>query len=97
ADDDPRRRADGYDEEDENRSRAVAASVSLLAHAASLRTGRRRAGHGGGHSGGQQELAAVQAPRVRPADRPGRERVPGIPVAVVGLPVDGDAEARTHG
>ena len=53
--------------------------VPRLAHAVALRAGRRGARRGVGGPGRRQELASLQAARLRPADRAGRLRGAGSP------------------
>ena len=65
-------------EEDDHRSRAAAADHPRLADAAAFRAGRRRARRARRRARRWPELAALQAPRLRHADRAGRERVPGL-------------------
>ena len=57
--------------QDDSGSRAAAALVSRLDHAAPLRAGRRGARRRVAAARGRQELAAVQAARLRSADRAG--------------------------
>ena len=61
------------------RQGAAAAALPRLAHAARLRARRRGARRGGRRARRRQELAALQAARLRPADRAGRDGVPGQP------------------
>ncbi len=78
-----RRDADRRAEEDGHRSRAVAATLPGLAHAASFRARRCRAGRRRRRPGGREELTAVQAPRLRHADRAEREGLAEFAGAVV--------------
>ena len=77
--------------------RAAAAAVSRVADAAALRAGRRGARRRRRRPRRRQELAAVQAARLRHADRAGRQRLPGVAGAVLVVPDRRDAAARAHG
>ena len=64
--------------QDDPGSRAAPSLVYRLDHAVALRAGRRRARRRVAPARRRQELAALQAARLRPADRTGRHRVAGI-------------------
>ena len=89
--------ADGRPEEDDHRPRAASAPHARVADAAALRARRLRARHRRRRAGRRQEFAAVQAARLRPADRAGRVGVPGVDGSVVGLPDRRHAAARPYG
>ena len=82
----PPARADGRHQGDADRPRPAATAVPRLDHAAPLLARRRRARRRRERAGRRQELAALQAARVRPADRAGRLRVPGLGDARIDLP-----------
>ena len=58
--------------------------------------GRRRAGYRGRRAGRRQELAALQAARLRHADRAERQRIPEFAGTVVIVPDRRDAAAGPH-
>src|SRR5207253_1234387 len=63
----------------------------------SLRAWRRGARHGRRRPRRRQEVAPLQAARLRDADRAGRERVSGVAGAVVVFPDSGDSAPGAHG
>ena len=89
---DPHRRP----EEDDDGQGPAAAPLPRVADATALRAGRRSAGRGRRPAGRRQELAPLQTPRLRHADRADRQRVPAVAVALLVVSDRGDREARTH-
>ena len=65
-------------EEDHPGSRAAAAALPDVDHAGAFRARGRRARRAVAAAGGRQELAPLQAARLRAADRAGRRRLPGV-------------------
>src|SRR4051812_49144839 len=95
--DDSRRRADQRAEEDDHRSRAAAAAVPCVDHAAPLRAWRCGARHRRRRARRREELAPLQAPRLRHADRAGRQRLSGLAAARFDVSGSRDAPARSYG
>ena len=94
ADDHPRRRAQRRPEENHHGQSAAPAALPRVAHAAQLRARRRRARRRRRRAGRREELAAVQASRLRHADRAERHRGPELAGAGVAFPDRSDAAAR---
>ena len=82
--------------QDDHRSRAAAADHHRLADAAAVRAGRRRARRARRRARRRPELTALQTPRLRHADRAGRQRVPGVAAAVVVFPGRGRRRGPGH-
>ena len=75
----------------------LAAALSRLADAAALRARRRGARRASPRARRRQELAALQAARLRPADRAGRVGISSVGRARQLVPDRRDGPARAHG